>query len=53
MVIEPPAEPEPPKEPVIAESVIKYNHYKKSFKHVDGAISWEDIDEQYAFSFAF
>lgn len=41
------------KEPVVGESIIRYNHYKKPFKHVDGCIKWEDIDEQYAFSFAF
>jgi len=46
-------EPEPPKEPVLGESVIKYNHYKEAFKHIDGAIPWEDIDEEYGFSDVF
>jgi len=32
------------------ESVIKFNHYKQSFKHVDGRISWDAIDEEYCFS---
>ena len=32
------------------ESVIKFNHYKHSFKHVDGMISWDAIDEEYCFS---
>ena len=35
---------------IVGESVIKYNHYKKKFKHRNGAISFEDIEEQYAFS---
>ena len=33
--------------------MIKYNHYSETFKHVDGAIAWEDIDEEYAFSDVF
>jgi len=32
------------------ESVIKFNHYNQSFKHVDGMISWDAIDEEYCFS---
>ena len=33
--------------------MIKYNHYKTEFKHVDGMISWDDIDEEYCFSDVF
>ena len=42
-----------PKEPVLGESVITYSTYKTSFKHIDGMLKWEDVDEEYCFSSAF
>ena len=42
-----------PPEPVVGESMIKFNHYKKMFKHTDGVIPWDDIEEQYAFSYGY
>ena len=52
-IVEQPKVVEPPKEPVIGESVIKYSTYKTAFKHKDGMLKWEDIDEEYCFSCAF
>ena len=46
-------EPEPVKEPVLGSSKVKYNAYNEEFKHIDGILKWEDIDEAYCFSFAF
>ena len=41
------------KEPELGDAIIRYNHYKKPFQISDGVLKWEDIDEQYCFSFAF
>ena len=41
------------KEPEVGDAIIRYNHYKKPFPVVDGVLKWEDIDEEYCFSFVF
>ena len=48
--------PEPvivPKEPIIGEVTVRYNHYKKPFKTIDNVLTWDSIDEQFSFSFVF
>ena len=42
-----------PEGPVNGEVRVKYNHYNKAFPIVNGALSWETIDDQYSFSFVF
>ena len=49
----PPVVIEEVKEPEVGDAIIRYNHYKKPFTITDGVLKWEDIDEEYCFSFAF
>ena len=37
--------PESVPEPVEAEVIVRYNHYKKPFKTLDNVLNWDTIDE--------
>ena len=54
-VEEAPVVEEAPKtpEPVVGSVIVLYSVYNQSFPTVDGVLKWEDVDEEYCFSFAF
>jgi hypothetical protein len=35
------------------EVMVRYNHYKKTFKIAEGVLDWNDVNEEYALSFVF
>jgi len=43
----------PPNPDKCGTAVVKCNHYTKSFPIYNGVLKWEDVDEEYSFSFVY
>ena len=43
----------PPNRDKCGAATVKFNHYVKSFPIYNGVLKWEDVDEEYSFSFVY